>query len=680
MGSTCLVGNVSWIVVLVSASTCSTALQAAPPIVLLYHRDALVRNETIQQLAAEDDSGLVDDLIRANSVEDYTPVHNAYHKALLRLTGLRGLPAGMNWKAWLASEVEAGRYKIDYQPVDPAEAGELDREKLLPLASQLGAEHFDAMAKRLLETTGRIPDGDALRYMVANDHLPEVQTFLAGDWFVQTLGKKDIDINLLAYILNGLAEPGPLRNKINGMVISCLQDDDSTAKANALNLIAGVEGFSTVFRVPGCEPHVRALLESGNQEVVLQARRAVKRVAPEVLIEETSYAGAFRDLYNHLGRRYPCFELKGIDWPAVGEELLPRSEKVESDREFGLLCLELVARLEDSHAALLAGTARPPQVAFPQWDPGFACLLDDRERPVVYSVDSGGPAEKAGVAIGMAVIRINDLPVSEAMEAWMKNITRYVGFSSKRYLRYQAARMFCRQMTKGQPIHVQLERPDGEQVTFQLPCTQGVRYLPRLPVPIKGVSDSASVSWTKLDGDIGYIYVRRIRSDLIERLDRAVGELKDVQGIVIDVRGNSGGGFDATRAHRNFVADDGQESDRPRFLGPMTLLLDARCISAGEGWASWFLAERRATAFGESTAGASARKEVYPLKNGLYRVQFPVKAYTGFLDRPIERRGLEPDVAVRQNAADLTDGRDTVLEAAKAFLTQTARTATKNTP
>ena len=50
------------------------------------------------------------------------------------------------------------------------------------------------------------------------------------------------------------------------------------------------------------------------------------------------------------------------------------------------------------------------------------------------------------------------------------------------------------------------------------------------------------------------------------------------------------------------------------------------------------------------------------------KVTFPVKAYRGFLDRPIERRGLEPDVPLRQTAEDLAAGRDTVLEAARRYL------------
>ena len=42
-----------------------------------------------------------------------------------------------------------------------------------------------------------------------------------------------------------------------------------------------------------------------------------------------------------------------------------------------------------------------------------------------------------------------------------------------------------------------------------------------------------------------------------------------------------------------------------------------------------------------------------------------------FLDRPIERRGIEPDVPVRMTATDLAAGVDTVLETAKRSLIET---------
>ncbi len=384
---------------------------------------------------------------------------------------------------------------------------------------------------------------------------------------------------------------------------------------------------------------------------------------------KVSYEAAFRDLYEELGRRYPNFKLKQIDWAAVGEELLPRVKSVKTDDEFGRLCMELVARLQDSHAQLLPGAAGLPQLSFPQWDPGFACLIDDLGKPVIYHVTANGPAAKAGIRPGMTVVSVNGTTVADRMREYESIIARYVGFSSSRYLRYHAARGFARQAKQDAPVSLVLADPSGKRHGTEITASLGIRYVPRLPVPIPGIRDTANVSWKKLDSGIGYLYVRRIRADLIESLDRAVGALQGCKGLVIDVRGNSGGGFDGRRAHLNFALDrDGEEADRPRFRGPIALLIDARCISAGEGWASWFLANKRARVFGEATAGASARKTVYQLKNGLFAVRFPVKAYRGYLDRPIEFRGLEPDVPLMPDAEDIWNGRDTVLLSAERFL------------
>lgn len=399
------------------------------------------------------------------------------------------------------------------------------------------------------------------------------------------------------------------------------------------------------------------------------AERREKRLEEMGIDESVTYEQALRDLHRVIGEQYPCFELKGIDWPAVGAEFLPRAKEIADDEAFGLLCMELVARLEDSHAQLLAGAAKLPDLPLPRWDPGFACLVDDRGRPVVYYIDSGGSAEAAGIELGMTVTSIDGAGATQAIEETMNRYRRWVGHSSERYLRYQCFRWFTRRDVQGTKVRLEVEDAEGNASGFVLPATFDVRYIPRLPVPIAGISDSRSVSWKMLDDGIGYIYVRRIRGDLIASLDAAVGQMQEAHGLIIDVRGNSGGGFDSDRAHLNFALDrDNEEPDRPRFRGPIAVVIDARCISAGEGWASWFIANDRAIFFGEATAGASARKTEYTLSNGLYKVRFPVKAYKGYLDRPIERQGLEPDVPIMPRAADIAAGRDTVLEAAKAHL------------
>ena len=219
-------------------------------------------------------------------------------------------------------------------------------------------------------------------------------------------------------------------------------------------------------------------------------------------------------------------------------------------------------------------------------------------------------------------------------------------------------------------MSLELQSPDGSSQPIETTADLGWRYIPRLPVPRDGINDSANVSWKMLDHRIGYIYVRRIQTGLEKSLDQALKDFGDIDGLILDIRGNSGGGFDDQTAIRNFdlSPNDTTKPQRLRYRGKIAMLIDERTISAAEGWASRFVANKRARFFGTTTAGASSRKETYTLTNGLYQVIVPVKAYTGFLDRPIERRGLEPDVAVQCNAKDLATGKDTVLETARQWL------------
>ncbi len=239
----------------------------------------------------------------------------------------------------------------------------------------------------------------------------------------------------------------------------------------------------------------------------------------------------------------------------------------------------------------------------------------------------------------MTVLSVNGVPAAEAMDRWMKRQRKYVGYSSERYLRYDAARFFHRQMKRGATVTLELEDVDGRTLGVKLKAEGRGWYIPRLPVPRQGIEDGgADVQWVRLKDGIGYIHVRRIRQGLEVSLDQALTALGDVKGLILDVRGNSGGGFNATTAFRNFdlAPGDGAAPHRPLYKGPIAMLIDERCISAGEGWASWFVARKRARLFGTTTAGASARKETYTLRNGLYKVRDPREGVHR-LPRPADR-------------------------------------------
>ena len=246
-------------------------------IALLYHKDPDVRIKAVKTIAASNNSAIIDDLIRAGSVENYTPVHNEYGRVLQSLTGKRNIRGKGAWKAWLDSEAEAGRLKIDYLPIEPATDF---RSEILAFAL-VGPAEFNEMATALTAAAyDHKKCHEALRYMVFNDHLPRVQKFLCGDWLSSLFAHREININDIGYFLNGLANPGPLRKQVDTHVRNCLDSDNPIVVANALNLIAGVEGYSTRFIVPDVEEKTTKLISSSVPEIAHQAQRALERIRP----------------------------------------------------------------------------------------------------------------------------------------------------------------------------------------------------------------------------------------------------------------------------------------------------------------------------------------------------------------------------------------------------------------
>ena len=387
-------------------------------------------------------------------------------------------------------------------------------------------------------------------------------------------------------------------------------------------------------------------------------------------VPSENFEDAFLQFHKQIGETYPNFESRGVDWNAVKAEFLPESKKVKTYHHFGYLCQCLIAKLEDSHAQLLPGTMSPIKIPSPGFTAGFNCLLDQKFNSVIYHVEPGSSADLAGLKPGMTVHLVNSKAVSELMDQTAKSISRHWGYSSNRMLNYDAVRSFLYQWQPDIGLQIVASKPGKARRSFTVKASSKKGYLPRLPVPIPGIVDFQNVSWTKLEDNIGYIYVRRMRNDLISKLDKATSELKECSAIVIDVRGNSGGRFDYSTSHQNF--DLARRADNV-FRGPIAVLIDSRCISAGEGWASWFVANRRAQLFGSATAGASSNKRIINILDGKFRGRIPFKFYKGYLDRIIERQGLEPNFPVRQSDRDLADGIDSVLQSARKYLLSEAR-------
>src|SRR5262245_6366669 len=124
----------------------------------------------------------------------------------------------------------------------------------------------------------------------------------------------------------------------------------------------------------------------------------------------TTFDSAWRTIGVTLERR----GVTRLDWPEVRRELLPRAVRAESDSALRAGIDDMLARIGESHFALLPAQAAPagdaPARAAALGTAGLALRLLD-SRVVVWRVDSGSTARRAGVLPGWTLERIDDATV-----------------------------------------------------------------------------------------------------------------------------------------------------------------------------------------------------------------------------------------------------------------------------
>jgi carboxyl-terminal processing protease len=178
---------------------------------------------------------------------------------------------------------------------------------------------------------------------------------------------------------------------------------------------------------------------------------------------------------------------------------------------------------------------------------------------------------------------------------------------------------------------------------------------------------------------------------VMQPLDAAVERMRACDGIVLDLRGNTGGlasmtmgvaghffaeskklGVMLTRDSRvNILAfprkvNPAGELVEP-FAGPLAIVVDETTGSASEVFAGGMQSLGRARVFGATTAGAVLPAMTTRLPNGdtLLHALGDFETSTGV---HLEGRGVVPDEAVPLRREELLAGRDAALEAALAWI------------
>lgn len=203
---------------------------------------------------------------------------------------------------------------------------------------------------------------------------------------------------------------------------------------------------------------------------------------------------------------------------------------------------------------------------------------------------------------------------------------------------------------------------------------------------------ASSLSYRILEDNIGYVVCSSFSSSFGEgNLDEVLYALRTCNGLILDVRNNSGGVLDYAerlsrrftnerihvgyichktgKGHNDFSEPEAQylePSDGVRWQKRVVVLTNRRCYSATNTFIRNVKCCPRVTVLGDQTGGGSGFPFSSELPNG-WGVRFSAAPMYDKDMNQIEF-GIQPDVAVSLADEDVAKGKDTLIEEARKLL------------
>ena len=304
-------------------------------------------------------------------------------------------------------------------------------------------------------------------------------------------------------------------------------------------------------------------------------------------IYEKDMAFALDELEENCGH---FFKAKGINWKKVRKAFKKDAKKVKTDEDHMLLMVRLLARLNDGHAAvrpLTRGEEIPVHESFkePLFSPGmYWCRVGKK----VYAKVSGSEAHEVGIESGCEILKAEDMPVMKWLEQRVETLRDRHSFSTD----HQAMFYACHWGLSGprdSRFKVEFKDQDGKTRKRTITIHRARAYVDGPAHVPEGLAFSKDLKYGKV-GDFGYIHVRRCKNTVVAQMDEALEKLEGIKGLVLDFRGNSGGGFDHEALMGRFIPEGKSisfakryEGAGPvRFGGPVVVIVDGTTVSAGE--------------------------------------------------------------------------------------------------
>ena len=260
---------------------------------------------------------------------------------------------------------------------------------------------------------------------------------------------------------------------------------------------------------------------------------------------------------------------------------------------------------------------------------GIEVGMEDGFVKVISPIDDT-PAQRAGVAAGDLIIRIDETPVK--------------GLSLNQAVKLMRGK-------PGTTIMLTIVR-EGEDKPLKIEITRDIIQV-------------NSVKSRLLDPGYGYVRITQFQSKTGEDLVKAISKLKkendgNLNGLILDLRNNPGGVLKAAVAVSDaflekglVVYTEGRAKDsRMEFKAtpsdvikgaPLVVLVNGGSASASEIVAGALQDHKRAIIMGSKTFGKGSVQTILPMQNGAALKLTTARYYTPS-GRSIQAEGIEPDI------------------------------------
>jgi carboxyl-terminal processing protease len=385
---------------------------------------------------------------------------------------------------------------------------------------------------------------------------------------------------------------------------------------------------------------------------------------------------AFDRVWNTVNDRHFDPTFGGLDWVAIGNKYRPIALRAGSLDDFHNVLRQMLGELKLSHFAIFPREALDRAGQDSSTTVGIE-IKYLREKAVVFRVGKDSPAFKAGIRPGDVISRVDGKTVGELLAPLEKALAARSQTSAQEALSRERMLSSVVGGPEGTSVALELIVPGGKLVSAELKreAYQGEMSQPFGNFPPQQVIFTSDI----FPGNIGYIRFNIWVIPQMQKLRAAVREMKAVDGMVIDLRGNPGGVGAMASGLAGLLYDKQTSLGTMRsrggelnftvfpqndpFLGPVIILTDHGTGSTSEVFAAGMQEIGRASVVGTTTAGAVLPSVFDILPTGA-TFQFAVSDYRSPKNVLIEGRGVFPDVSAELDLERLAKGRDSQLEEA----------------